>query len=90
MQTRKMNILEKINDIGNKRIVFGEDFNLFFEAELEAQGGNPFLKRKYSAKLIQINEKFDLCDIWRIRNLKYKTRKFSKKLFKEVARSKKV
>ena len=78
MQTRKMNILEKINDIGNKRIV------------LEAQGGNPFLKRKYSAKLIQINEKFDLCDIWRIRNLKYKTRKFSKKFFKEVARSKKV
>ena len=49
---------EKIDDF-KKGIVFGGDFNLFFEAKLEAQGGNP---------IIQIKEKFDLYDIWRIRN----------------------
>ena len=62
------NMLEKIYDINNKSTVFGGDFNLFFEAKLEAQGQNPVLKKKYLAKLIQINEKFYLCDIWRIRN----------------------
>ena len=58
---------EKIDDF-KKGIVFGGDFNLFFEAKLEAQGGNPILKKKSWAKLIQIKEKFDLYDIWRIRN----------------------
>ena len=61
-------MLEKIDDINNKSIVFGGDFNLFFEAKLEEQGGYPVLKKKSLAKLIQIKEKFDLCDIWRIRN----------------------
>ena len=62
------NMLEKIDDINNKSIVFGGDFNLFFEAKLEEQGGYLVLKKKSLAKLIQIKEKFDLCDIWRIRN----------------------
>ena len=62
------NMLEKIDDINNKSIVFGGDLNLFFEVKLEAQGGNPVLKKKSLAKLIQIKEKFDLCDIWRVRN----------------------
>ena len=57
------NMLEKIDDINNKSIVFGGDFNLFFEAKLEEQGGYPVLKKKSLAKLIQIKEKFDLCDI---------------------------
>ena len=54
------NMLDKIDDINNKSILFGVDFNLCFEAKLEAHGVNPVL--------IQIKEKFDLCDIWRIRN----------------------
>ena len=62
------NMLEKIDDINNKSTAFGEDFNLFFAAKLEAQGGNPELKKKSFRKLIQIKEKFDLCDIWRITN----------------------
>ena len=44
--------LEKIHGINNKSIVFGGGFNLFFEAILEAQGGNPVLKKKSLAKLI--------------------------------------
>ena len=62
------NMLEKIGDINIKNIVFGGNFNQFFEDKLEAQGVNPVLKKKSLAKLIQIKEKFDLCDIWRIRN----------------------
>ena len=62
------NMLEKISDINNKSYVFGGDLNLFFESKLEAQGGNPVMRKKSLAKPIQIKEKFDLCDIWRIRN----------------------
>ena len=51
------NMLEKIYDANNKSIVFGGDFNLFFETKLEAQGWNPVSKKKYLAKLIQIKEK---------------------------------
>ena len=73
MQTQKMNNLArslslKIDDINNKSILFGGDFNLFFKAKLELQGGNPVLKKKSLAKLIQPKEKFDLCDVWRNRN----------------------
>ena len=38
-------MLEKIDDINNKSIVYGGDFNLFFKAKLEAQAGNPVLKK---------------------------------------------
>ena len=61
------NMLEKIDDISNKSTVFGRDFNLLCEAKLEAQGGNPVLKKNSVAKLVKIKEKC-LCDIWRIRN----------------------
>ena len=44
-------------------IAFGGDFILFFEAKLDVQGGNRVLKKKSLAKLIQIKEKNDLCDI---------------------------
>ena len=32
------------------------DFNLFFDSILEAQGGNPTLKKKSLAKLIEFKE----------------------------------
>ena len=46
------NMLDKIDDISNKRIVFEGDLNLFFEAKLEGQEGNPVMKKKSLAKLI--------------------------------------
>ena len=51
--------------------MYGGDFNLFFNSSLKAQGGNPIIK-KFLAKLIEIKETLDLCDIWRIRNPKSK------------------
>ena len=57
-------MFEKIDNINIKSIAFGGDFNVFFEAKLEAhQRGNPVLKKN-----LQIKEKVNLCDIWRIRN----------------------
>ena len=65
-------MLENITDLSDKKIVFCGDFNVIFEPTLEAYGGNPSLKKQSLAKLIQIKEKLDLCDIWRIRNPKKK------------------
>ena len=48
------------------------DFTRFFNSKLDAAGGNPTLKRKSLAKLIELKEAYDLCDIWIIRNTKVK------------------
>ena len=67
-----VSIIDKVKDIQSENIVLGGDFNVIFDISLESLGGNPCLKKKSIAKLIQIKEKFDLCDIWRIRNPKIK------------------
>ena len=48
-------------EISNKQIVFGGD--LIFDCKLETNGGNPVLKKKSPAKLMEINESLNLCDI---------------------------
>ena len=75
------NLLNKIPDILTKKIILGGDFNLFFNSLTEAEGGNPVLKKRSVAKSIEILEKFDLCDIWRIRNPKTKRFTFRQKHF---------
>ena len=65
-------ILDKVNDIQSKNIVLGDDFNVIFDISIESLGGNLCLKKKSIAKLIQIKEKINLCDIWRIQNPKIK------------------
>ena len=57
----------------NKRIIFAADFNIFFSSKLDARGGKPIPKRKFIVKLVDIKERLDICDIWRIRNLKRKS-----------------
>ena len=51
-----------------KEVIVGGDFNLFLDAELDAKGGRPTLKKRSVAKLISIIERFTLVDIWRVRN----------------------
>ena len=51
-----------------KNILFAGDFNCFFNSDLEASAGNPAWKKKSVSKLIELLEKYDLIDIWRIRN----------------------
>ena len=35
---------------------YGGGFNLLFDSKLDAQGGNPTMKKKYLAKLIELKE----------------------------------
>ena len=65
-------MLETITDLYDKHIVLAGDFNFFFDTSLDLYGGKPTLKKKSIAKFIELKEKFDLCDIWRIRNPKTK------------------
>ena len=52
-------------DVG---IILAGDFNFYFDKTLEATGGNPETKTQSIAKFLSMKEKYDLCDIWRIRN----------------------
>ena len=61
-------ILQNVDDIGDKNIIIGGDFNFHFNYKLEAKGGKPTLKKKSIGKMIELIESFELCDIWRIRN----------------------
>ena len=61
-------ILQNVDDIGNKNIIIGGDFNFYVNSKLEAKGGKPTLKKKSIGKMIELIESFELCDIWRIRN----------------------
>ena len=54
-------------------------FNFFFNTSLDSYGGKPTLKKKSIVKLIELKEKFDLCDIWRIRNPTTKIYTFQQK-----------
>ena len=56
-------MLNSMPNIVNKNAILGGDFNLFFNTSLETQGVNPILKKKSLAKLIEIKEPLDLCDI---------------------------
>ena len=51
-----------------KYVFFTGDFNCFLNSNLEASDINPALKKKSISKIIQLLEKYDLIDIWRIRN----------------------
>ena len=64
-----------------KTIVFAGDFNLFFNQKTEATGGNPVLKKKSISKVLQITEKYDLIDIWRVRNPSFTRFTFRKNHF---------
>ena len=63
-------LLKKFDINPKKQIIMAGDFNLLFDSKLDAQGGNPTMKKKSLAKLIELKESYDLCDIWRVRNMK--------------------
>ena len=55
------------------------DFNLFFDSKLDVQDGNPAIKKKSLAKLIELKENYGLCNIWRVTNTKSKWFTFTQK-----------
>ena len=67
-----INILETFEDVQNKSAVLVGDFNVILNPSIDLKGGKPVIKKKTIAKIIQITENLDLCDIWRICNPKRK------------------
>ena len=61
-------IFDKIEISENTTFIWGGDFNLFFDINLDAYGGSPKLKVKSIPKLLSMMSENDLCDIYRIRN----------------------
>ena len=61
-----------------KEITVVGDFNLFLDAELDAKGGIPTLKKRSVTKLISVIERFTLVHIWRVRNQNKKIHILSK------------
>ena len=49
-------LLKTVDIDPNKNLIMAGDFNLFFNSKLDAAGGNPTLKRKSLAKLIELKE----------------------------------
>ena len=56
------------DNISEHRIIIGGDWNFVQEVNLDTVGGNPSLKLLSIAEFLKIKSKFDLCDIFRIRN----------------------
>ena len=60
--------LENFGELGDHKLIFGGDWNFIFNIDLDANRGSPTLKRKTIAEVIKLSEKYDLLDIFRIRN----------------------
>ena len=74
-ETEELQTLSKIDLLlsdfsldNTKTIVFAGDFILLFNQKIEATGGKPVPNKKPVSKVLQITEKYDLIDIWRVRN----------------------
>ena len=74
-------MLKTIKDLYNKHIVLAGDFNFFFDTSLDSYGDKQTLKKKSIAKFIELKERLDLFDIWRIETLKLKVIFFVRKMF---------
>ena len=55
-------ILSNFENTLNHNVISGGDFNIFFDASLDAKGGTPTLKSRSINKLIELNETLDLCE----------------------------
>ena len=61
-------MLDQIDLDSEYKLIWGGDFNFYFDLSLEADGGKPSIKLMSLAKFESIKQKLDLCDVWRIRN----------------------
>ena len=86
IETDQMKVLDeithnfdKIEISENTTFIWGGDFNLVFDINLDADRGSPKLKVKSVSKLLSIMLENDLCDINRIRNPQEKRFKWRRK-----------
>ena len=62
------NFSKEFEDFHDKKVIFAGDFNVIFDKNLESPGGSPALKKHSLSEIIKLNETFNLCGIWRVRN----------------------
>ena len=61
-------LLSQFDNILEHKIIIGGDWNFIQNVNLDALGGNPGLKLNSIAELLKIKQKYDLCDIFRVRH----------------------
>ena len=77
-------MLKDFEGFHEKKVIFAGEFNLIFDKNLESAGGNPLLQKHSLSEIIRLNEKFDLCDVWRVRNHHKKLFTFRQKHFTSI------
>ena len=66
--TEISDILEKMELEEDTQLIWGGDFNSFFDCKLDADGGDPKLRIQSITKLVLIMSENDLCGIFRVHN----------------------
>ena len=54
------------SDNDDAKIIFGGDFNMYFDCHFDALGGYPKLKQDSCHTVKLIMSEFDLIDLWRV------------------------
>ena len=65
---RLTHILDQLDIAQDTMFMWGGDFNMIFDIDLDADGGSPKLYIKPVSKLLSVMSEIDLCDIYRVRN----------------------
>ena len=65
---RLTHILDQLDIAQVTIFIWGGDFNMAFDIDLDADGGSPKLYIKSVSKLLSVMSEIDLCDIYRVRN----------------------
>ena len=75
LESEQIQSIAALNDLidlhnadNDRHYILAGDMNLFFDTCLDTLGGNPSLKNKSLSAIINLLEKLDVCDIFRIRN----------------------
>ena len=61
-------LIDRVNVSNDIKVILGGDLNFHFNSPLEADGGKPSLKLSLLALFEHLAKKWDLCDIWCMRN----------------------
>ena len=65
---RLTHILDQLDIAQDTVFIWGGDFNMTFDIDLDTDGGSPKLYIKSVSKLLSVMSEIDLCDIYRVRN----------------------
>ena len=78
------NLIKQLSITHKKQIILAGDFNLFFDSKLEAKSGKSTVKQEYIMHFTELKERFDSCNIWRIRNPLKKSYTFKQNHFSDI------